>query len=456
MQCTVRGQPEQQITLGAERARLAPLFPCGLVRHNAVLAWAAGEHHEMGADCLGGAWMMQATGGGVVLLPETMALFAPLAYRRVVFCDLTSALVCCLAERTCGMDGDARRRPTGPPVSAPSSDLAQDPNAERWSYATSVSQHQPARMDMFLTTQGVVGTAAYSGYRQDQAAAFSLALPPNPISWPSEYRQTPFNPSLEYGIPHTSVPNTAYNTNQLSPLWQPTARRPAVVAASRFQGEPADAGTAPALPAPAVSSNTQAIDQPSPMTESTELDDQHSVASTSGMPQASEAPDTATAPIDMAEAYEKYQTTIKEIFTNIQNGVLGSASESLLTVSDWLLSKVVELGLTADNPELHQARVQLWQNFNHAWLALLQKQKDMVGSGMALQRDQTLVSEDGLKEMGKEIVRLCDGIKRHGLVDYDDLGVLADLKPVLTECLDFYENAAGSGDTSIANPSAST
>lgn len=30
-----------------------------------------------------------------------------------------------------------------------------------------------------------------------------------------------------------------------------------------------------------------------------------------------------------------------------------------------------------------------------------------------------MVSEEGLKKMGKELVRLCDGIERHGLVDYE-------------------------------------
>ncbi|KAK7906357.1 hypothetical protein PG985_016363 [Apiospora marii] len=355
------------------------------------------------------------------------------------------------------MDGDARRRPTGPPVKAPSSDLAQDPNAERWSYATIANQRQPAPLNTFLpTVQGMGYTAGYSGYRQGPAATFSLPLPHNPMSWPSGYRQTSFNPSLEYGILHASVPSTTYDTNPLSPLWQPTPYRPAVVAASQFQGAPAEAGTAPTLPALAIPSDMSEIDQSSPGAESTELDDQHSVASTSRMPQASEAPNTASEPINLTEAYEQYQTDIKEIFTNIYYGVLDSANESLLTVSGWLLSNVVELGLTADMPELYQARLQLWQNFNHAWLALLQKQKDMVGSGMALQRDQTLVSEERLKEMGKEIVRLCDGIKRHGLVDYE-YGVREEqIIEILTECLDFYENAEGSGDTSIANPSAST
>lgn len=61
----------------------------------------------------------------------------------------------------------------------------------------------------------------------------------------------------------------------------------------------------------------------------------------------------------------------------------------------------------------------MWQDFNHAWLSLFQKQKDMMESGVPLQRGQTLISEDGLRKMGKEIVRLCDGIDRHGLVDYE-------------------------------------
>ena len=43
----------------------------------------------------------------------------------------------------------------------------------------------------------------------------------------------------------------------------------------------------------------------------------------------------------------------------------------------------------------------------------------MVSSGIPPQRGQTLVSEESLKKMGKEIVRLCDGIERHGLVDYE-------------------------------------
>lgn len=61
----------------------------------------------------------------------------------------------------------------------------------------------------------------------------------------------------------------------------------------------------------------------------------------------------------------------------------------------------------------------MWQDFNHAWLSLFQKQKDLMGGGLQLQIGQTLINEEGLRNMGKEIVRLCDGIDRHGLVDYE-------------------------------------
>lgn len=71
-----------------------------------------------------------------------------------------------------------------------------------------------------------------------------------------------------------------------------------------------------------------------------------------------------------------------------------------------------------DDQTLHADRIKLWNDFNHAWLALLQKQKDMMESGQQLQRSQSLVTQESLEKMGKELVRLCDGIERHGLVDY--------------------------------------
>ena len=49
---------------------------------------------------------------------------------------------------------------------------------------------------------------------------------------------------------------------------------------------------------------------------------------------------------------------------------------------------------------------------------MFQRQKEMMEAGQQLQRGQTLVPQEGLQKMGKDLVRLCDGIERHGLVDY--------------------------------------
>lgn len=38
--------------------------------------------------------------------------------------------------------------------------------------------------------------------------------------------------------------------------------------------------------------------------------------------------------------------------------------------------------------------------------------------GTPPQRQQSLISKETLVNMGKELVRLCDGVERHGLVDY--------------------------------------
>lgn len=176
----------------------------------------------------------------------------------------------------------------------------------------------------------------------------------------------------------------------------------------------------------------------------------------SGMAQTSSTPDqTMEDPeyaqtTEMGEAYEQYQTALREVFTNIRGGALQAASDSLLNISEWLLSKVEEL---ADDENLLKDRVKMWQDFNHAWLSLFQKQKDLMGTGLQLQH-QTLVSEEGLRKMGKEIVRLCDSIDRHGLVDYQ-YGVWEEhIIAVIEECLDLYENGddAGAASSSTANP----
>ncbi|KAL1842054.1 hypothetical protein VTJ49DRAFT_6124 [Mycothermus thermophilus] len=175
------------------------------------------------------------------------------------------------------------------------------------------------------------------------------------------------------------------------------------------------------------------------------------------MPAQTAAPDVrmeegyAPATTALDESYAQYQSEVKGIFENIRNSNLTAASEALLRVSEWLLLHVVDLGLTTDNQSLHDERITLWNDFNHAWLALFQRQKEMMEAGLqTVQRPQTVVSQETLKKMGKELVRLCDNIERHGLVDYQ-YGVWEEqIVDILEECLDLYEaqqsSAAGGNE----------
>ena len=53
---------------------------------------------------------------------------------------------------------------------------------------------------------------------------------------------------------------------------------------------------------------------------------------------------------------------------------------------------------------------------------MLQRQEDdtkqMLDSGRPPAQPQTLLPKESLEEMGNELVSLCDGLEKHGLVDY--------------------------------------
>lgn len=71
----------------------------------------------------------------------------------------------------------------------------------------------------------------------------------------------------------------------------------------------------------------------------------------------------------------------------------------------------------------------LWDNFNNAWLALFQKQKDStedsLQAGISLIQPQLLTFLD-IKRMSDGLIKLNDEyLERHGLVNYQ-CGVLED------------------------------
>lgn len=71
---------------------------------------------------------------------------------------------------------------------------------------------------------------------------------------------------------------------------------------------------------------------------------------------------------------------------------------------------------------MHAERVVLWEQFNTAWLSTLQKQRemttDMLETGQRPQAPRKLIDTEQMESMGQNLVKLCDLIEKHGLVDY--------------------------------------
>jgi hypothetical protein len=90
---------------------------------------------------------------------------------------------------------------------------------------------------------------------------------------------------------------------------------------------------------------------------------------------------------------------------------------------------------------MHGERLKLWMDFNHCWLAVLQRQKELT---LELQQtgqrsaSMSLLEYDQMETMGKELIRLCDVMEKHGLVDYQ-MGVweeeIINRKSSLIDCI---------------------
>jgi len=72
---------------------------------------------------------------------------------------------------------------------------------------------------------------------------------------------------------------------------------------------------------------------------------------------------------------------------------------------------------------LHEERIKLWAQFNNCWLSALQREKqmlnNMIESGQRPQPPQTLIEYSYLESLGDALIKLCDQMEKHGLVDYE-------------------------------------
>lgn len=256
------------------------------------------------------------------------------------------------------------------------------------------------------------------GYYAEPAPPFPATPPVDQMSYQTEYAQVPrqlqanftaYGTNLNYGInqqPHGSI------------VYEP---------ASQFQ--------------PRQSPPVQMLSDTSSFYAS------ESMASI-GMPGTS-TEETRDTPSTIDQAYRRFNVDLGRIFQHIVNGNLVVASQLLMRFSEWLISHVEDMGtsqchflirisidigfycaeLTLDDAARENARSKLWDDFNHAWLALMQKQKtsteELLQAGISLQQPQ-LLSCNEINKMCGELIKLNDEfLERHGLVNYQ-YGVLED------------------------------
>jgi hypothetical protein len=144
-----------------------------------------------------------------------------------------------------------------------------------------------------------------------------------------------------------------YDTSQQFSSRPPAAMQmmPPDVGASYFPNEPTNTAAAASGMQPQAAPSSQAVYQPSGLSSySGGMPSIGGMAAQQQQPTTTAAPDVSmeeqetSASTGLEEAWATYQTELRGVFRNIQDGVLAAASDSLLNLSDWLLSHVSDLG----------------------------------------------------------------------------------------------------------------
>ncbi|EEU38616.1 uncharacterized protein NECHADRAFT_98125 [Fusarium vanettenii 77-13-4] len=276
-----------------------------------------------------------------------------------------------------------------------------DPSQPRRSLAgASSDRYRPASLassSPSAAVRGIGGSGNYSSYYPEPSASFSTAnMPRAAMAYRSEYgqdsRQQPqsfggYNTAatMIYNVAQPRAQNPVYDAQQFRSR-QPTAMQiitPDV--ASTYFGSKTGSTGGPGLQQSAQSSSGSA---------------------NQGIERGRNAPgDRERRCFHSRRSRVNYQRQLGTIFREIINGSLESASETLLSVTSWLLSQVADLNC---RPQYRQYKPPRRSN---------KRQIELMTSSQP-SRSQSLMSKAMIKKIGNELIRLCDGIEHHGLVDY--------------------------------------
>ncbi|KAG5973558.1 hypothetical protein E4U55_000416 [Claviceps digitariae] len=316
------------------------------------------------------------------------------------------------------------------------------------------------------TPRSMGASGNYSNYYQESSSDCPApAIPSSLLAYGTEYASDTRGQAQElgsyghgmmmYNVPHAAAQQPVYDTQQFTARQHAAMQMmPSEVASTYFTSEAAGNTATPLRasghhgssnsphiyhqnqqqnPGMSYSSTMSGVNEPHQPQQSSSLN-----------PGATETRDLMSNEEAAAGKWASFRQNLVTIFQDVSVGQLEKASETLLEISIWLLSNVEELGLHQDHPALYQERLGLWNDFNHAWLALAFQQKELMSSEQQVSPSQKLLTKKGVEKLGDELIRLCDGVERHGLVDYQYGVWEEEIEEVLEECLDQFGKSKSS------------
>ncbi|KAK7538870.1 hypothetical protein IWX50DRAFT_670076 [Phyllosticta citricarpa] len=381
-------------------------------------------------------------------------------------------------------NNDRRQRQQNPPGYAPQQGLIQTPQqypavsgTDRFRQNPLTAQQSPSS----APSSGRAGTGQGYGYGSygEGAQFVGSSIQAGALQYPPEYGQdqqrTPqqysqYASNMMYNVPaqQQAAPQSPYESVQ---QYQPRQSAAIEVLSTQFgvpqqyYGVPGESGPTSAPAAGMAAQNVPSqYSNLSYTTQSPVGRDPLAPAYATGMSDPTQGGShgayaqpnypASGASSDWDNAYAEYQTQVKRTFEYIRDGRLSEGGSCLLRITKWLLGNAealaeLTIGLVRDDESMQQDRLKLWEEFNTAWLSILQTQKDMslemAESGQPPRPPRSMMDYEFMESMGKELVSLCDNMEKHGLVDYQ-MGVWEEeIIAILTRCLDLLEEHTGAG-----------
>ncbi|KAL2007277.1 hypothetical protein VTN00DRAFT_8715 [Thermoascus crustaceus] len=277
---------------------------------------------------------------------------------------------------------------------------------------------------------------------------------------PSQQQFSQYGANMLYGINQQGQAPAQY---EVVPPYPPRQSAALEVLSTQFgvpqyfaPGEPAGAGVTAVVSQYLTPQVQPSYSQQSPVGRSNAVQsfpvtmaDYNPIGTSEGLEQHEQVQEST----NVDDAYDQYQQALRVTFDHTRAGRLIDASRTLLEISEWLVGNARELGILRDDQERHSDRLKLWNDFNICWLAVCQKQKDMTHDLLETGEHQpnvSMLTTEMMDKMGKELIRLCDKMEQHGLVDYQ-MGIWEEeILCVLGHCIDLLEEG---GETDHAHDS---